>query len=98
MADVIDMSALEREAAPQPYDPVRLILDALAAGAVAFIPKRLSAGAMLSALRLVLSGERFIPSMLLNADGSDIPVAAAAAAAAADDDRAQFLALTGSEK
>jgi TRAP-type mannitol/chloroaromatic compound transport system permease small subunit len=31
MADDIDMSALEHAAAPQPFDPVRLILDALAA-------------------------------------------------------------------
>lgn len=31
MADDIDVSALERASAPQPFDPVRLILDALAA-------------------------------------------------------------------
>ncbi len=31
MADDIDMSALEREAAPQPFDPIRMLLDALAA-------------------------------------------------------------------
>lgn len=50
----------------------KVILDALAAGAVAFIPKRLSAGAMLSALRLVMTGERFIPAMLLGTDNSDL--------------------------
>jgi DNA-binding NarL/FixJ family response regulator len=49
----------------------KVILDALAAGAVAFIPKRLSVGAMLSALRLVLAGERFIPAMLLAGDAHD---------------------------
>ncbi|MGQ3353869.1 MAG: TRAP transporter small permease subunit [Phreatobacter sp.] len=31
MADDIDVAALEREAAPQPFDPVRMLLDALAA-------------------------------------------------------------------
>lgn len=31
MADDIDMSALERAAAPQPFDPIRMLLDALAA-------------------------------------------------------------------
>lgn len=31
MADDIDMSALEQEAAPRPFDPVRFVLDALAA-------------------------------------------------------------------
>lgn len=50
----------------------KVILDALAAGAVAFIPKRLSVGAMLSALRLVLAGERFIPAMLLADDCRDV--------------------------
>lgn len=50
----------------------KVILDALAAGAVGFIPKRLSAGAMLSALRLVLAGERFVPAMLLSADCSEV--------------------------
>ena len=76
----------------------KVILDALAAGAVAFIPKRLSAGAMLSALRLVMAGERFIPSMLLNADGSDIRVTTTAAAAAADEDREPVGSLTQREK
>ncbi len=72
----------------------KVILDALAAGAVAFIPKRLSAGAMLSALRLVMAGERFIPSMLLNAEGSDIRVVTVAA----DEDREPVGILTQREK
>lgn len=41
------------------------VLEAMRLGADGFIPKHLSGGAMVSALQLVLSGERFIPSMLM---------------------------------
>lgn len=47
----------------------RDVVDALHNGAVGFIPKTLGAEAMLSAFRLVLAGEKFIPSDLLPADG-----------------------------
>ena len=43
--------------------------DALRAGAAGFIPKTMTGKAMLSALQLVLSGERYIPRMMLEADG-----------------------------
>lgn len=41
------------------------VLEAMRLGADGFIPKHLSGGAMVSALQLVMSGERFIPSMLM---------------------------------
>lgn len=41
------------------------VLEAIRLGAAGFIPKHLSGAAMVSALQLVLSGERFIPSMLV---------------------------------
>lgn len=42
------------------------VLEIMSIGAAGFIPKSLSGVAMTSALRLVMSGERFIPAMLLN--------------------------------
>lgn len=41
------------------------VLEAIRLGASGFIPKHLSGNAMVSALQLVLSGERFIPSMAM---------------------------------
>lgn len=41
------------------------ILEAMALGAAGYIPKRLSAHAMVSALRLIVAGERYIPASLL---------------------------------
>jgi two-component system nitrate/nitrite response regulator NarL len=41
------------------------VLESIRLGADGFIPKHLSGAAMVSALQLVLSGERFIPSMLV---------------------------------
>lgn len=41
------------------------ILEAMNQGAAGYIPKRLSAQAMLSALRLIIAGERYIPAALL---------------------------------
>ncbi len=41
------------------------VLEAIRLGADGFIPKQLSGAAMVSALQLVLSGERFIPAMLV---------------------------------
>jgi DNA-binding NarL/FixJ family response regulator len=45
------------------------VMEAMRLGADGFIPKSLSGAAMVSALHLVLSGERFIPSMLVEAGG-----------------------------
>lgn len=47
------------------------VLESIRLGADGFIPKHLSGAAMVSALQLVLSGERFIPSMLV--DGGNDP-------------------------
>ncbi len=46
------------------------MLETINLGAAGYIPKHLSGGAMISALRLVLSGERFLPSMLLAPEAS----------------------------
>lgn len=46
------------------------VLRALEAGAIGFLPKLLGGEAMISALRLMLSGERYLPSFILEADGS----------------------------
>lgn len=43
----------------------RQILETMGLGAAGYIPKRLSAQAMLSALRLIIAGERYIPAALL---------------------------------
>jgi DNA-binding NarL/FixJ family response regulator len=50
-----------------------LAMDALRAGAAGFIPKTMAGKAMLSALQLVLSGERYIPRMVLENDGESVP-------------------------
>ncbi len=42
-----------------------LMVDSINAGASGYIPKKLSGAAMLSALRLVLAGEKFLPVMML---------------------------------
>ena len=42
------------------------VLRAIGAGAAGVIPKNLSAEAMISALKLVLSGEKYLPSMILS--------------------------------
>ena len=47
----------------------RDVVDALHHGAVGFVPKTLGSEAILSAFRLVLAGEKFIPADLLPADG-----------------------------
>ncbi len=41
------------------------VIEAMRLGADGFIPKSLSGAAMVSALQLVLSGERFVPAMLV---------------------------------
>lgn len=48
-------------------------LDAIAAGANGFIPKQLSGAAMVSALQLILAGEIFIPSLILQASNDPGP-------------------------
>ena len=42
------------------------VLEAIRIGADGFIPKSLSGAAMVSALQLIMSGERFIPAMLVD--------------------------------
>lgn len=49
----------------------RDVVESLRYGAAGFVPKTLGSEAMLSAFRLVMSGEKFIPSDLLPGDGSD---------------------------
>lgn len=50
------------------------VLEAIRLGADGFIPKHMSGAAMVSALQLVLSGERFIPSSLVdNSADRDVP-------------------------
>ncbi|HEY4134336.1 MAG TPA: response regulator transcription factor [Alphaproteobacteria bacterium] len=46
------------------------VLRALEAGAIGFLPKLLGGEAMISALRLMLSGERYLPSFILDSEGS----------------------------
>jgi two-component system, NarL family, nitrate/nitrite response regulator NarL len=46
----------------------KLVLDALVRGAYGYIPKTLGGRAILSALQLVLSGEKFVPSIILDND------------------------------
>lgn len=46
-------------------DP-RTVKEALSKGVCGYIPKRLSADAIMSALRLVMAGETFVPSLMLN--------------------------------
>ncbi|WP_029007851.1 LuxR C-terminal-related transcriptional regulator [Azospirillum halopraeferens] len=46
----------------------RTILTTLAQGVSGFIPKRLSAQAMVSALRLIIAGERYVPAALIEED------------------------------
>jgi DNA-binding NarL/FixJ family response regulator len=45
-----------------------LIKASLQAGAAGFIPKTMRAPAMINALRLVLSGERYVPDLAMSAD------------------------------
>src|SRR5690606_3661412 len=59
---VVIMSGLAR-----PQD----ISDAMAAGAAGFFPKTLNGAALVSAVRLVLAGERFMPSADHAGNGSD---------------------------
>jgi DNA-binding NarL/FixJ family response regulator len=46
------------------------VMDALKAGAAGFIPKTMAGKAMLNAIRLVLSGERYIPRLVLEGAGA----------------------------
>lgn len=45
-----------------------LVFDALGAGAAGFIPKAMGGKAMLNALQLVLSGQRYVPDIVLSSD------------------------------
>ncbi|MGD9923724.1 MAG: response regulator transcription factor, partial [Pseudorhodoplanes sp.] len=46
-------------------DP-NIVVDALRAGAAGFIPKSIGARAMVSVIQLILAGERYIPSLLVD--------------------------------
>ena len=46
---------------------------ALQAGAAGFLPKTMRGTAMLSALRLILSGERYVPDLVVAAGGESVP-------------------------
>ncbi|MCC9620191.1 response regulator transcription factor [Thalassospira sp. MA62] len=48
------------------------VLNALEHGASGYLPKTLSGKSLINALRLILSGEKYIPSALLEDDGSHI--------------------------
>ncbi len=49
--------------------------ESIHAGASGYIPKRLSGAAMVSALQLVLSGERFVPFLMLSENAEPEPTA-----------------------
>ena len=53
-------------------DDAETVMDALRAGAAGFIPKTMRAPAVLNALRLVLSGGRYIPEQVMQS-GSEQP-------------------------
>lgn len=76
------------------------VMDALKAGAAGFIPKTMAGKAMLNAIRLVLSGERYIPRLVLEgaaapAEGSAHPVGEGGTAALSRRER-EVLALLAS--
>lgn len=56
------------------------MLETINLGAAGYIPKHLSGAAMVSALKLVLSGERFLPSMLLATEQPEQPSASGSGA------------------
>ncbi len=71
------LAGLERMCGVRPDVPVvilsgtferKLVLDALMRGAHGYIPKTLGGKAMLSALQLVVAGEKFVPSIILDDD------------------------------
>ena len=70
----------------------RDVMDALDHGAAGFIPKSLGGDAMFHAINLVLSGEKFVPS-LVYFQGEDVEEEAAA-----DIDGGLFETLTGRER
>ena len=48
-----------------------LMVNSINSGAAGYIPKKLSGAAMVSALRLILSGEKFLPVMMLSSEASN---------------------------
>jgi DNA-binding NarL/FixJ family response regulator len=69
------------------------MLESINLGAAGYIPKHLSGAAMISALRLVLSGERFLPSMLLAPEQQDQPAASQSGASKLTPREREVLAL-----
>lgn len=81
MPDMDPMSGLEAVSSAFPNMKVavlssitdqRTIKDALNRGARGYIPKKLKAESILSALRLVLAGETFVPSLLFGSQDTQI--------------------------
>jgi two-component system nitrate/nitrite response regulator NarL len=73
------MAAIRALAARRPLLPIIVlssseapedVRQALAAGAVGYLPKSAAAQTMLSALRLVLAGEIYVPPLMLDAGGA----------------------------
>ena len=73
------LAGLDRMCRARPDVPVvilsgtferKLVLDALMRRAHGYIPKTLGGKAMLSALQLIVSGEKFVPSIVLDDDGA----------------------------
>lgn len=62
------------------------IAKAFEAGAAGFIPKTLGSRAMYSAINLVLSGERYVPSLAFIKDGTESPASPPEAALPSDND------------
>ncbi|MGE3990205.1 response regulator [Pseudorhodoplanes sp.] len=54
-------------------DP-NIVVDALRAGAAGFIPKSIGARAMVSVIQLILAGERYIPSLLVDQVNSGLAI------------------------
>lgn len=82
MPDVDGIAALKDFSQTRPDLPVILLAASenpsdvrrgLAAGALGYVPKSSSPETLLSAIRLVMSGEVYVPPVMLRADGHVIP-------------------------
>jgi len=77
MAGAVGIRRIKEAHPPVPVVILSAVVDRLQVvesinnGASGYIPKRLSGAAMLSALQLVLAGERFVPYLALAADEGD---------------------------
>lgn len=73
LATIRERHPLVRVAVLSAVTERKQILEAMGLGAAGYIPKRLSAQAMLSALRLIIAGERYIPAALLEEPARPAP-------------------------